>query len=264
MNYKISDLPLDITPPVSGEIELNNSGISERTSITNILAPITLAYQNADSVLTSTTATLNSTKANLVSPTFIGIPAGPTAAANTNTTQFATTAYAYAADNLRLLVTGGNSMAGILNMGANKISGLSTGTSDSDATTLLQMKTADALHASILENYDPTGTSAFPTTWNSLTILKGARFYITAAGTMNTGAVVVQIGDIIEARANNPADSATVWSVIQVNDLQATTTVIGNTAYATDIEAKAEASTTKALTPSNLAAMGSTTAQTGI
>tara|TARA_R100001440_G_scaffold75195_2_gene101837 strand:- start:2241 stop:2990 length:750 start_codon:yes stop_codon:yes gene_type:complete len=34
-----------------------------------------------------------STKANIASPTFTGTPAGPTAAANTNTTQLATTAY---------------------------------------------------------------------------------------------------------------------------------------------------------------------------
>lgn len=35
-------------------------------------------------------------KANLASPTFTGVPAGPTAAAGTNTTQFATTAYVIA------------------------------------------------------------------------------------------------------------------------------------------------------------------------
>jgi hypothetical protein len=34
-------------------------------------------------------------KANLASPTFTGTPAGPTAAANTNTTQLATTAFVY-------------------------------------------------------------------------------------------------------------------------------------------------------------------------
>jgi hypothetical protein len=36
-------------------------------------------------------------KANLASPTFTGTPAGPTAAANTNTTQLATTAFVYGA-----------------------------------------------------------------------------------------------------------------------------------------------------------------------
>ena len=47
-----------------------------------------LKYARADHVHTSDT-----TKANLASPTFTGTPAAPTAAADTNTTQVATTAY---------------------------------------------------------------------------------------------------------------------------------------------------------------------------
>lgn len=40
-------------------------------------------------------------KANIASPTFTGVPAAPTAAANTNTTQLATTAFVTTADNLK-------------------------------------------------------------------------------------------------------------------------------------------------------------------
>lgn len=40
-------------------------------------------------------------KANLASPTFTGVPAGPTATALTNTTQLATTAFVTTADNLK-------------------------------------------------------------------------------------------------------------------------------------------------------------------
>lgn len=53
-------------------------------------------------------ADLNDTfgaKANLASPTFTGTPAAPTAAAGTNTTQIATTAFAQAASGLRLITT---------------------------------------------------------------------------------------------------------------------------------------------------------------
>lgn len=52
------------------------------------------------------TADINATvdlKANLASPTFTGVPAAPTAAAGTNTTQIATTAYANTAGGLQLI-----------------------------------------------------------------------------------------------------------------------------------------------------------------
>jgi len=42
-----------------------------------------------------------STKADINSPTFTGVPAAPTAAAGTNTTQLATTAFVTTADNLK-------------------------------------------------------------------------------------------------------------------------------------------------------------------
>ena len=52
----------------------------------------TLVYDNSGSDVEVALSTLGN-KANLASPTFTGTPAAPTAAANTNTTQIATTAY---------------------------------------------------------------------------------------------------------------------------------------------------------------------------
>ena len=52
----------------------------------------TFVYDNSGSDVEVTLASLGN-KANLASPTFTGTPAAPTAAANTNTTQIATTAY---------------------------------------------------------------------------------------------------------------------------------------------------------------------------
>ena len=52
----------------------------------------TLVYDNSGSDVEVTLSSLGN-KANLASPTFTGTPAAPTAAANTNTTQIATTAY---------------------------------------------------------------------------------------------------------------------------------------------------------------------------
>ena len=53
-----------------------------------------------DGVTSAIQAQIN-TKANIASPTFTGVPAAPTAAAATNTTQLATTAFATTANNLK-------------------------------------------------------------------------------------------------------------------------------------------------------------------
>ena len=76
------------------------------------LANAELAFNEVDNVLyygtgtggsggtaTSVLAIAGSIKANLASPTFTGTPAAPTAAANTNTTQIATTAFVLAQGN---------------------------------------------------------------------------------------------------------------------------------------------------------------------
>jgi hypothetical protein len=64
-------------------------------------------------------ADLNDTfgaKANLASPTFTGTPAAPTAAAGTNTTQLATTAFARAASGLVRVATESFTSASTLNV----------------------------------------------------------------------------------------------------------------------------------------------------
>ena len=115
------------------------------------------------------TATASSTYALVASPTFTGVPAAPTAAANTNTTQIATTAYVQteladlvnsapaALDTLNELAASlgndanfattvtnslatklplaGGTMSGAIAMGTNKITGLGTPTSSTDAAT---------------------------------------------------------------------------------------------------------------------------------
>ena len=115
------------------------------------------------------TATASSTYAPLASPALTGVPTAPTAAANTNTTQIATTAYVQteitdliaaapgALDTLdelaaalgddasfattvtnslagKLALTGGT-MSGAIAMGTNKITGLGTPTTSTDAAT---------------------------------------------------------------------------------------------------------------------------------
>ena len=115
------------------------------------------------------TATASSTYAPLASPALTGVPTAPTAAANTNTTQIATTAYVQteitdliaaapgALDTLNELATAlgndaafsttvtnnlatklalaGGTMSGAIAMGTNKITGLGTPTTSTDAAT---------------------------------------------------------------------------------------------------------------------------------
>jgi len=120
-----------------------------------------------DSKLATTTAT--STYAPLASPALTGVPTAPTAAANTNTTQIATTAYVQteltdllngapgALDTLNELASAlgndanysttittalagklplaGGTMSGAIAMGTNKVTGLGTPTVSTDAAT---------------------------------------------------------------------------------------------------------------------------------
>jgi hypothetical protein len=76
------------------------------TAVTNVIASAPalldtldeLAAALGDDANFATTVTTNlAAKANIASPTFTGIPAAPTAAVSTNTTQIATTAYVMAA-----------------------------------------------------------------------------------------------------------------------------------------------------------------------
>jgi hypothetical protein len=122
----------------------------------------------------ATTAAMNTAlnlKANLASPTFTGIPAGPTAAAGTNSTQFATTAFVTAAIAAMppptvtgaLMLTGGT-MTGPINMtGASPAAtgnaiGVNNATVNSNPVPLGQLNT-------MLANYATTAQlSGFATT----------------------------------------------------------------------------------------------------
>jgi len=70
-------------------------------------APTAAAGTNTTQLATTAfVTTADNLKANLASPTFTGVPAAPTAAAGTNTTQLATTAFVTAAVGTRAALTG--------------------------------------------------------------------------------------------------------------------------------------------------------------
>jgi len=154
----------------SAAIDWTKLGISSTVSSTEIgyVDGVTSAIQTQiDAKLA--TATAASTYAVLASPAFTGVPTAPTAAANTNTTQVATTAYVQteindliasspaALDTLNELAAAlgndasfsttvtnsiagklplvGGTMSGAIAMGTNKITGLGTPTTSTDAAT---------------------------------------------------------------------------------------------------------------------------------
>ena len=256
-DQKISTLPENTSPTGSVEIELNNSGISQRVSLTNLLVETVTAYQAADNANSSSIITLQTDKANIVSPTFTGTVTVPTPI---NATDAVTKTYVDTADLLRVRLSGADLMTGNFNLNTNKIINLGTPTLDTDGSTKVYVDTARNISASQVQNYDPTITGAYPLDWTSnepltYTLRKGHRFRISVAGTLNDGLgsiITVQVGDILELIINVPIDYSS-WTITQVNNIQATTTVSGNLETATDAEAQAKSSILVALTPSNLA-----------
>ena len=178
----------------SAAIDWTKLGISSTVSSTEIgyVDGVTSAIQTQiDSKLA--TATAASTYAPLASPGLTGVPTAPTAAANTNTTQIATTAYVQteltdliggapgALDTLNELATAlsndasysttittalatklplaGGTMTGAIAMGTNKITGLGTPTVSTDASTKAYADTMLPLAGGTMSGAIAMGTS---------------------------------------------------------------------------------------------------------
>lgn len=103
---------------------------------------------------------------------------------------------------------------------------------------------------------DAAAATSFPSGAN-----KGDYWYVTVAGTIQT--VNFNVGDVMIANKNGASTTlATDWIFLEVNRDQATTSVLGVVSLATQAEARAMSSTTKALTPSNLGDVKATDAET--
>ena len=209
---KITTYPSVVTSADTDIYVVVQGGVTKKVTRLNLLASTKAAYEAADLILTNDISNLQTTKANIASPTFTGIPAAPTASAGTSTTQLATTAFVTTADLLRLRLSGVDTMTGNLQMGANKITGIADGTVSTDATSLGQVNTALALKATKLSNYNPTITSAFPVTGLYGSIKAGDRFFITSDGTVASGTISLKTGDIIEAKIDGASNTSTDWA----------------------------------------------------
>ena len=257
----ISGLPTQTSPPSSAYVEISNSGVSEKSTITNVLAATVTAYQAADSAIQSQVTTNTSDKANLANPTFTGnvnVPAPTIGTDATNKT------YVDTLNSLKASLAGAN-FIGVVDLGANKITGVAPGTTGTtDAANVTQMEAADAFKSSYLENYNVTGTSAAPVLWNGATIKKGARFYMTNVGTFAGATVSVGVGDTMEAKVDSPTNTAADWSVIQANVEQATTSIVGISAFANGAETLAQTEDAKSVTPLGLASLIASESKQGL
>lgn len=263
-DIKVSQLPVATQANPSDAIVANQSGTTRTITVAQVISAEAATRAAADATLTASIATVNTNLSPLASPTFTGVPAAPTAVSGTSTTQIATTAFATTADLLRMRLTGADTMTGALNMGTHKINNVVDPAAAQDAATKNYVDTADLLRVTALDNYDPTGTSAYPVTHSpaARAAQLGDRYIITVAGSVNGKSVA--IGDTLEALVNTPGNVTANWSVMQVVTQSATNVVVGLTRYATNAEALAESIGTAALTPSNLAVLVASTSQTGL
>ena len=212
-------------------IDWTKLGISSTVSSTEIgyVDGVTSAIQTQiDTKLATTTAA--STYAPLASPTLTGVPLAPTAAANTNTTQIATTAYVQteltdllggapgALDTLNELATAlgndanysttittalagklaltGGTMTGAIAMGTSKITGLGTPTVSTDAATKAY---ADAIVASSPSNLTGPITSVGAATSVAAQTGTGSTFVMNTSPTLVTPVLGVATATSINA-----------------------------------------------------------------
>ena len=212
-------------------IDWTKLGISSTVSSTEIgyVDGVTSAIQTQiDAKLATTTAA--STYAPIASPTLTGVPLAPTAAANTNTTQIATTAYVQteltdllggapgALDTLNELASAlgndanysttittalagklplaGGTMTGAIAMGTSKITGLGTPTVSTDAATKAY---ADAIVASSPSNLTGPITSVGAATSVAAQTGTGSTFVMNTSPTLVTPVLGVATATSINA-----------------------------------------------------------------
>jgi hypothetical protein len=235
-------------------IDWTKLGISSTVSSTEIgyVDGVTSAIQTQlDSKLATATAT--STYAPLASPALTGVPTAPTAAANTNTTQVATTAYVQteltdllngapgALDTLNELASAlgndanysttittalagklplaGGTMTGAIAMGTNKITGLGTPTVSTDAATKAY---ADSIVATAPSNLTGPITSVGAATSIASQTGTGTKFVVDTSPTLVTPVLGVATATSING-TSIPSTKTLVVTTDKLSTLAATT-----------------------------------------
>lgn len=182
------------------EIKLSEIDHGPDTSVDLVTALIDITETDITSAVTPSVifdlrTETSDTYATIASPAFTGTPTAPTAAANTNNTELATTAY------------------------ADDAAATAAATAQSNAEGY-----ADTL---VINLWDDRGTYAvpvggeWPTSGNGgsgvdNSIMKGDTWTISLGGTL-TGGKIVAIGDVIRALVNNAGNTSTDWGITENN-----------------------------------------------
>jgi hypothetical protein len=249
-----NDTILNADINTAAAIDWTKLGISSTVSSTEIgyVDGVTSSIQTQlDAKLATTTAA--STYAPLASPTLTGVPLAPTAAANTNTTQIATTAYVQteltdllngapgALDTLNELATAlgndanysttittalagklpiaGGTMTGAIAMGTNKITGLGTPTVSTDAATKAY---ADSIVATAPSNLTGPITSVGAATSIASQTGTGTKFVVDTSPTLVTPVLGVATATSING-TTIPSTKTLVVTTDKLSALAATT-----------------------------------------
>lgn len=136
------------------------------------------------------------------------------------------------------------------NITANKITGLATPSSGSDA---VNKAYVDGLIDKTLKpalGYAPNGSNTYPTTYDGRGVQQGDTFRMANAGTVGTQ--LVNTDDLLIANVDDPAQVDVNWQIIESNRDQATETVKGVLQIATDAKMNAETDDATAVTPKKL------------
>ena len=257
---EITNLPILPSSANTDLLPVQQGGITYRGTRAQIL----LSVQNALDTEIATTdveiTTLQNNrvlKAGDVMTGLLTLSGAPTADLHATTRL-----YVNSADALRLPLAGGT-MTGAIAMGTNPITGVGNPTAAQDVSTQNYVITTTA---KTLEAYSPVATSEFPVTYGAEAITTGDRFNITAAGVVGpAGATVtVQIGDVIEALTNVPANIVANWAIYNANTITASTTAAGISELATDAETLLLTATDRVITASNLGALNTSETQEGL
>ena len=178
------------------EIKLSEIDHGPDTSVDLVTALIDITETDITSAVTPSVifdlqTETSDTYATIASPAFTGTPTAPTAAANTNNTELATTAYA------------------------------------DDAAATAQSNAEGYADTLVINLWDDRGTYAvpvggeWPTSGNGgsgvdNSIMKGDTWTISLGGTL-TGGKVVAIGDVVRALVDDAANNSAHWGITENN-----------------------------------------------
>ena len=178
------------------EIKLSEIDHGPDTSVDLVTALIDITETDITSAVTPSVifdlqTEISDTYATIASPAFTGTPTAPTAAANTNNTELATTAYA------------------------------------DDAAATAQSNAEGYADTLVINLWDDRGTYAvpvggeWPTSGNGgsgvdNSIMKGDTWTISLGGTL-TGGKIVAIGDVVRALVDDAANNSAHWGITENN-----------------------------------------------